>query len=112
MGVVFDRINRRTSSVVTDLISVTSVAALPIIDLVSGLNLGWFALFGIITSIGSVPAMFARQKFRPANTPHRNIGGEHRVAGPSFDSSSAHAIDAPTPRHLFTCALISSPPVS
>ena len=35
LGVVIDRINRRTSSVVTDLISAASIAALPIVDMIS-----------------------------------------------------------------------------
>lgn len=66
MGVVIDRINRRTSSVVTDLVSAVSVAALPVIDLVSGLSLGWFILFGIIGSLGDVPGLTARDALLPA----------------------------------------------
>ena len=66
MGVVIDRINRRTSSVVTDLISAAAIAALPIVDLVSGLNLGWFVLFGILGSVGDVPGMTARETLLPA----------------------------------------------
>nr|WP_218680760.1 hypothetical protein [Rhodococcus qingshengii] len=42
MGVVIDRINRRTSSVITDLISAAAIAALPLVDMASGLNVGWF----------------------------------------------------------------------
>lgn len=80
MGIVIDRINRRTSSVVTDLISAASVAALPVIDLVTGLNLGWFILFGIIGAIGDVPGLTAREAFLPeiirnsGVTPERLIG--------------------------------------
>src|SRR5690348_9054757 len=65
MGVVIDRINRRTSSVVTDLISGASIAALPLIDVVSGLNLGWFILFGVLGSLGDVPGMTAREALLP-----------------------------------------------
>jgi MFS family permease len=65
-GVVIDRINRRTSSVVADLISAGSIAALPVIDLVTGLNLGWFLLFGILGSLGDVPGMTAREALLPA----------------------------------------------
>lgn len=36
-GVVIDRVNRRTASVVSDVISAASLAALPIVDLVTGL---------------------------------------------------------------------------
>ena len=37
LGVVIDRVNRRTSSVTADLISAASIAALPVVDLVTGL---------------------------------------------------------------------------
>jgi MFS family permease len=76
MGVVIDRINRRTSSVVTDLVSAASVAALPLIDMVSGLSLGWFVLFGIIGSLGDVPGMTARDALLPAVVRHGGIGAE------------------------------------
>ncbi|MEU4830909.1 MFS transporter [Streptosporangium sp. NPDC023615] len=66
MGVVIDRINRRTSSVITDLISAASLAALPVVDLVTGLNLGWFILFGVVGAIGDVPGMTAREALLPA----------------------------------------------
>jgi MFS family permease len=76
MGVVIDRINRRTSSVVTDLVSAASVAALPLIDLLSGLSLGWFILFGIIGSLGDVPGMTARDALLPAIVRHSGIASE------------------------------------
>ncbi|SKB09007.1 MFS transporter [Aeromicrobium choanae] len=65
MGVVIDRINRVTSSVVTDLVSAASVAALPIVDGLVGLEVGWFVLFGIIGSLGDVPGMTAREALLP-----------------------------------------------
>lgn len=76
MGVVIDRVNRRTSSVVTDLVSAASVAALPLIDLLSGLSLGWFILFGIIGSLGDVPGMTARDALLPAIVRHGGIASE------------------------------------
>lgn len=76
MGVVIDRINRRTSSVVTDLVSAASVAALPLIDMFSGLSLGWFILFGIIGSLGDVPGMTARDTLLPAIVRHGEITSE------------------------------------
>ncbi|MDH6182318.1 MFS family permease [Microbacteriaceae bacterium SG_E_30_P1] len=79
MGVVIDRINRRTSSFVTDLVSAASVAALPLIDLLSGLNLGWFILFGIIGSLGDVPGMTAREALLPAIVRHGDITSERLV---------------------------------
>ncbi|MGI5190108.1 MFS transporter [Promicromonospora sp. CA-289599] len=76
MGVVIDRINRRTSSVVTDLVSAASVAALPVVDMVSGLNLGWFILFGIVGSLGDVPGLTARDALLPAIVRHGGISSE------------------------------------
>lgn len=80
MGVVIDRVNRRTSSVVTDLVSGAAIAALPIIDAVSGLNLGWFILFGIIGSVGDVPGLTARETLLPAVVRHSGIAAE-RIIG-------------------------------
>ena len=79
MGVVIDRINRRTSSVVTDLVSAASVAALPIIDMITGLSVGWFVLFGIVGSLGDVPGMTARDALLPAIVRHSSISSERLV---------------------------------
>lgn len=76
MGVVIDRINRRTSSVATDLVSAASIAALPIIDMISGLSLGWFILLGVIGSLGDVPGMTARDALLPAIVRHGGISAE------------------------------------
>lgn len=76
MGVVIDRINRRTSSVVTDLVSAGAIAALPLIDMLSGLSLGWFILFGVIGSLGDVPGMTARDTLLPAIVRHSGIAPE------------------------------------
>lgn len=76
MGVIIDRINRRTSSVLTDVVSAASIAALPLVDLVSGLSLGWFILFGIIGSLGDVPGATAREALLPAIVRHGNVTAE------------------------------------
>ncbi|MER7168698.1 MFS transporter [Micromonospora sp. NPDC000207] len=76
MGVVIDRINRRTSSVVTDLVSAGAIAALPLIDMVSGLSLGWFVLFGIVGSLGDVPGLTARDALLPAVVRHSGVASE------------------------------------
>jgi MFS family permease len=65
MGVVIDRINRRTASVITDVVSALSVAALPLVDATIGLALGWFVLFAVIGSFGDVPGMTAREAMIP-----------------------------------------------
>jgi MFS family permease len=76
MGVVIDRINRRTSSVVTDLVSAASIAALPIVDMISGLTIGWFVLFGILGSLGDVPGLTARDALLPAIVRHGSLSAE------------------------------------
>ncbi|GAA1978273.1 hypothetical protein GCM10009718_13520 [Isoptericola halotolerans] len=76
MGVVIDRINRRTSSVLTDLVSAAAIAALPVVDLITGLNLGWFILFGIIGSVGDVPGLTARDALLPAIVRHGKVSSE------------------------------------
>jgi len=78
-GVVIDRINRRTSSIAADLISAAAIAALPIVDMVSGLNLGWFILFGIIGAIGDVPGMTAREALLPAIVRFSTMSAERLV---------------------------------
>ncbi|MGJ9373823.1 MFS transporter [Nesterenkonia sp. CF4.4] len=80
MGVVIDRINRRTSSVLTDLISALAMGALPLIDLITGLSVGWFVLFGIIGAIGDVPGITAREALLPAVIRHGGVSAE-RITG-------------------------------
>ncbi|MBE1592283.1 MFS family permease [Nonomuraea angiospora] len=69
-GVVIDRINRRTASVVSDVISAVSVAALPLVDLLWGLDLVWFIVLGILGSFGDVPGMTAREVLVPMVARH------------------------------------------
>ena len=78
-GVVIDRINRRTSSIVADLISAAAIAALPLVDMVTGLNLGWFILFGIIGAVGDVPGMTAREALLPAIVRNSGLSVERLV---------------------------------
>jgi len=78
-GVVIDRVNRRTSSVVADLISAASIAALPIVDLITGLDLGWFILFGILGAFGDVPGMTAREAMLPAILRHSTLTAERLI---------------------------------
>ena len=65
-GVVIDRVGRRRASIVSDLVSAGAVAALPLVDLVTGLNLGWFVALGVLGAIGDVPGMTAREALVPA----------------------------------------------
>ena len=64
-GVVVDRVNRRTVSIVSDVLSAGSVAALPVVDAVWGLNLTWFIVLGVIGAFGDMPGMTARETMLP-----------------------------------------------
>ncbi|MFC4015429.1 MFS transporter [Nonomuraea purpurea] len=72
-GVVIDRINRRTASVVSDVVSAVSVAALPLVDLLWGLDLVWFIVLGILGSFGDVPGTTAREVLAPTVARHAGL---------------------------------------
>ena len=64
-GVVVDRVNRRTVSIISDVLSAGSIAALPIVDAVWGLDLTWFIVLGVIGAFGDMPGMTARETMLP-----------------------------------------------
>ena len=65
-GAVLDRFNRRDVSIASDIISALSVALLPVVDLLWGLNCAWFAVLGVLGAIGDIPGMTARDTLAPA----------------------------------------------
>ncbi|GAB2678150.1 hypothetical protein GCM10027271_43920 [Saccharopolyspora gloriosae] len=65
-GLVVDRIDRRTVSIVADLLAALSVAALPVVDAVAGLNMTAFLVLGVIGAVIRVPGMTAREALLPA----------------------------------------------
>ena len=65
-GVIVDRVDRRLASITSDVISAGSVALLPIVDLLTGLNLGWFIALGIAGALGDAPGLAAREALLPA----------------------------------------------
>lgn len=79
-GVIIDRINRRTASIVSDVISAAAIAALPLADLLFGLDLVWFILLGILGAFGDVPGMTAREVLAPQVARHAGVHLE-RVVG-------------------------------
>ena len=64
-GVVVDRVNRRTVSIVSDVLSAGSVAAIPVVDATVGLNLTWFVVLGVVGAFGDMPGMTARETLLP-----------------------------------------------
>lgn len=66
MGSLIDRINRRTASIIADILSALALLILPLVDLTVGLNLSWFILVAVLSSFGDVPGMTAREAMLPA----------------------------------------------
>lgn len=87
MGSLIDRINRRVAAILSDVISALALLILPIIDLTSGLSLGWFIAVAILNSFGDVPGITAREAMLPAVAanarlePARLIGLREALSG-------------------------------
>ncbi|MCD2185926.1 MFS transporter [Actinomycetospora soli] len=78
-GLVIDRVNRRTSSIVSDVVSALAVAAIPVVDLLTGLTLGWLVALAIVGAFGDVPGLTARQVLVPAVARHTGVSLERLV---------------------------------
>lgn len=65
-GALLDRLNRRSISIVSDFISALGIALLPVVDMVWGLNFGWFVALGLLSAVGDIPGMTARDALLPA----------------------------------------------
>ncbi|MEU1897591.1 MFS transporter [Nocardiopsis dassonvillei] len=65
-GLIVDRIDRRWVSVVSDLLAALSVAALPVVDALWGLNMAWFLALGVVGAVIRVPGMTAQETLLPA----------------------------------------------
>ncbi|GLU48180.1 MFS transporter [Nocardiopsis ansamitocini] len=64
-GLLVDRVDRRTVSVTSDLLAALSVAALPLIDVVWGLDLTWFLVMGTVGAVIRVPGTTAQETLLP-----------------------------------------------
>jgi MFS family permease len=64
-GVFIDRFGRRRLSVCADLASAVCVAALPVVDGLTGLTLAWFVVLGVAGAFIDVPGMTAREALAP-----------------------------------------------
>lgn len=78
-GVLIDRINRQTCSILSDVISAAAVAAIPVVDLLSELNMSWLIALAIIGSFGDVPGLTARQVMVPAVARHTGVSLERLI---------------------------------
>ena len=72
-GAALDRFNRRTISIASDLVSAASIALIPIVDMIWGLNFWWFVALGLLGAVGDIPGMTARDALLPAVTKHDDV---------------------------------------
>ena len=79
-GSVVDRFDRRWTAAAGDVVSGLSVAALPVVDHLTGLSPGWFVLFGVLGALGDVPGTTARDALVPALARATGTGVERLVA--------------------------------
>ncbi|GAA2693401.1 MFS transporter [Actinosynnema pretiosum subsp. pretiosum] len=79
-GLVVDRFGRRRTSVGADLASALAVAALPLVDQVSGLTVTWFLVLGVAGALFDVPGMTAREALAPDVASAAGVGLE-KLAG-------------------------------
>jgi MFS family permease len=93
-GLVLDRVDRRSASVAADLVSALSVAAIPVVDLLWGLDLGWLIGLAILGAVGDVPGMTARQVLLPAVARESGLGLE-RLVGLRQSMTSAALVIGP-----------------
>lgn len=101
-GVVIDRIHRRTSSILADVVSALAVAAIPVVDLLTGLTLGWLIALAVVGAFGDVPGLTARQVLVPAVARHTGVPPERLVGLRQAMSSIALVVGPAAAGTLFT----------
>lgn len=65
-GLLVDRVDRRTVSIVSDLLAAVSIAALPLVDALWGLDMTWFLTLAVVGAAVRVPGMTAQETLLPA----------------------------------------------
>ena len=65
-GLLVDRVDRRTVSIVSGLLAAVSVAALPLVDALWGLDMTWFLILAVVGAVVRVPGMTAQETLLPA----------------------------------------------
>lgn len=65
-GLLVDRLDRRAVSIVSGLLGAVSVAALPLVDALRGLDMTWFLILAVIGAVVRVPGMTAQEVLLPA----------------------------------------------
>ena len=67
-GLLVDRIDRRAVAIVSDLLAAASVAALPVVDVLWGLDTTWFLILALVGAVVRVPGLTAQETLLPALT--------------------------------------------
>jgi MFS family permease len=93
-GLVLDRVDRRRASAAADVVSAMSVAAIPVVELLGGLDLGWLVGLAILGAVGDVPGMTARQVLLPTLARETGLGLE-RLVGLRQSVTSAALVVGP-----------------
>ena len=89
-GTVVDTLGRRRTSVVSDLLSAASVAAIPIVGHLFGLGLGWLVVLAVLGAVFDPAGVTARETMLPAAAAragwplHRANGVHEAVWGVAF----------------------------
>jgi MFS family permease len=65
-GTVVDLLGRRRTALVSDALSAASVAAIPVVDAVAGLNLGWLVALAVLGAVFDPAGLTARETMLPA----------------------------------------------
>lgn len=79
MGALVDVIDRRTAAIIANVISGLALALLPVIEATVGLDLGWFILVAVLSSIGDVPGITAREAMLPAVAKAAGVGASQLI---------------------------------
>lgn len=64
-GLLVDRVDRRTVAVVCGVFGAAATAALPLIDVLWGLDMTWFLVLGVLGAITRLPGMTAEETLLP-----------------------------------------------
>ncbi|MGN9774926.1 MFS transporter [Micromonospora sp. H33] len=65
-GTVVDLLGRRRTALVSDALSAVSVAAIPLVDALLGLNLGWIVALAVLGAVFDPAGLTARETLLPA----------------------------------------------
>lgn len=79
-GHLIDKVGRRRMSVIADIGSAVSVAALVVVDRLVGLDVFWFIALGVLGALFDVPGMTARETLLP-NVAKASGASLEKVAG-------------------------------